>query len=260
MAEEPKNLDLNPYGVDGYSVYAASVGSDEAALLARAKMKLTAVRSGDSRDRRVGVRKRVAAWGLFIIALQVFSVVWLGGWVLADPFSQVSLMRWGSTGMQVGFGVWMIIMTMPITPKLALYRFYNAVGIQDCTIGMAMVVASDLDELERTVPSLLGMEDTRKQPHRFSVIEQFRLYWMKVANVGKKKRRMVKIKKMRVEKLAPDLILCRAEVGFRNGNHNFRRAKTMHQVQKLLVKVGHQWKLFNGEWQGYDETNLSWLA
>ena len=34
----------------------------------------------------------------------------------------------------------------------------------------------------------------------------------------------------------------------------------VQEVQKLMVKTGKEWKMFNGEWQGYDETNLSWIA
>jgi hypothetical protein len=31
------------------------------------------------------------------------------------------------------------------------------------------------------------------------------------------------------------------------------------QLRKVAVKVGDEWKLLNGEWQGYEDFDLRWL-
>lgn len=264
---QPTKLELNPYGFGGNNKPILANSPEEAALI-RAKEKLAAIRQGDARDKRLGASK------LFLIILGLVLVVYVPSQVYnglrlhdynSEPLTDLSLSSLTATTpiatsmLYVVMLVWAALSSIPNTPKRAARRFYRSICWSVFPNARRLVVATDLDDSQRTAPTLPNLSEPLSSPVRFSSGSGFVDYWKSVVGMTRKKRRMNKVKYTLLNEYADDLVLAKLEITFWRGGTIISSKFPPQEVQKLLVKVGKEWKLFNGEWQGYEETNLSWL-
>lgn len=265
LETQPTKLELNPYGFGGNNKPILANSPEEAALI-RAKVKLQAIRQGDSRDKRLGASKFVlvtlSLMLVFYLPFQVYSANILLRDESLTKFSIATVTALGALAtvtFYVGIGFWSVRSSIPNSPKRAARRFYRSICWSVFPNARRLVVATDLDDSQRTAPTLPNLSEPLSSPVRFSSGSGFVDYWKSVVGMTRKKRRMNKVKYTLLNEYADDLVLAKLEITFWRGGTIISSKFPPQEVQKLLVKVGKEWKLFNGEWQGYEETNLSWL-
>lgn len=278
MAGQPgAPTNLRPYGY-AYGNAPVQAGTAEEAALRRAADKLQQVRGGYAGDVAAGFNKRNFAGAAALSAVPAALFVLLAIAALNSEGGAVAaLVLMIPVVFFTGIPLLILLRSRPSTPKVALTEFYRAVAKDRTDRALALLTNADRDDTTRRQPLIANLGQPSGYPLPFGDKQAFARYWSELLRSHTAPYCLVKLSKVRVQQLAPDVAVV-----------DFRLTLTMNtqlwwllilvallialivdlatrkvvkaDLRKVLVKVGDEWKLFNGEWQGYEEYDLRWLA
>lgn len=271
MAGEP--LNLRPYGdsLTGGGP-AAQPGTFEAAAQDRAMRKLNHWRAGLGGDRPAGPNLLCLMIALLFTLVPVGIFGLLPVWVAAKGIAVGAL----ELGMFVATFVVVsaalcYLQTRPTSPKRTLNEFYRSLGRGQTKRAQKLVLPPDLDEFPRYQPHLPDLGEPTTLAYHFDDPTGFRAYWNGLVRAQTWPYCHVKISKLEEREIAPGIVVVDFELHLiMNTRLIFvvlviaviidllTRRTVRVPMRKVLVKVGNEWRLFNGEWMGYDEHDLNW--
>jgi hypothetical protein len=164
----------------------------------------------------------------------------------------------------------------PITPKLALLSFYRALGRGQFEQAAKHVIDADLDTFPRYQPRIekLGRPTGRGFPFRQP--EAFKEYWQELVRFLEWPYCLVHVSRVRVTEISDRLCVVDFRLRLTMNTQlyfllifvalplaaivDFLTHRVVTQdMRKVLVRVGDEWHLFSGDWQGVEEFDTSWL-
>lgn len=264
-------INLTPFGHTGDM---QPVGDLRADCLSRAASKLAALRQSAPSpiSRGIGNILGAAFFGLLALFFYGIGVTAVMG---KEPFFIGLAFMWGFASLIV-FLAWRIWSDgVPNTPKRALTIFYRALAGGKSSRAAQMVVPNDFDAYPRYQPQIAHI-GTGMNPRPFGAPGAFESYWNEMLRYHVAPYCLVSIKGVTVQEIAPDLEVVDFDLTLTMNTQLWwllifvalliaaivdvatRKTVKVH-MRKLLYKVGDQWHLFDAEWQGYEERDLSWL-
>jgi hypothetical protein len=245
--------------------------------LQRARDKLDIVRGNLAGDLPAGANSTKIALGFAIAGIPALLFFVLGASLLGDNANYAGAMILFVLAALVMAIPCLILFTgRPNTPVGALKAFYGAVSGGNAERARRLVTNADFDTTERRQPLITDLGRPGGQGLRFADPRQFAIYWDELlrthpspyclARVSGAKVRMVardvavidyKLKLIMNTRLWLLLIFVALLLAVIVDIATQKRVKA--QLRKVAVKVGDEWKLLNGEWQGYEDFDLRWL-
>ncbi|MHC4840441.1 MAG: hypothetical protein ACYTDT_05690 [Planctomycetota bacterium] len=266
---------LNPYGF-GENV---SPGPNENELhqfaMDRARAKLEQTRAGHSLDKSAG--KALGQLSSFLV-LNVVLTLFFG--FLAYGLSSKNLTASGiMTAIVVllwGAFVLAFNASAPTSPKATITQFFKALGNGKFKRSRELTISADLDNTGRVMPYVEKLGAPSRAQHDFSVPMQYEGYWNGMLRDFSNPYCWVKIHGVKVNELRDDVVVVNFKARFMRNTRNYQllfllvgvlafvidaatRKTTKVELQKVLIRVGDEWKVFSGDWQGYDEVHHDWL-
>lgn len=277
---------------------AAPVGSQEHAAreayegraLSRARSKLEAFEAGRLPDVPAG-----RAWGSFVaycLTVVPFALLLLAVSVAAyaDSFcagrcgggaEQMALaipvvVMVGLTALAI-WGAWAVwVGSKPDTPERALKSFYRAVANGHFDKAQRLVLSADLDDFPRYQPQVPNLGQPSGRIFPFSAPGAFASYWSELLRSHLWPYCLVRVKRVRVTPVSRDVAVAELTVDFAMNTQIYwllifaslliaviidmaTRKRVTVELRKVLVRVGDEWHLFSGDWQGYEEYEMNWL-
>ncbi len=263
----------------------------EGRALARARAKLDAFRSGALPDGPAG-----RAWGGFVaycVLVLPLALLLLGAAVVGFvgavedsgcPYGidrRVEATVWvvlmaGLTALAF-WGAWAIWAgSKPDRPDRALLAFYRAVANGRFERAQRLVLSADLDDFPRHQPQIpnLGQPSGRSFP--FAAPGAFATYWSELLRSHMWPYCLVRLKGVKVTRLGPDLAVAELTATFQMNTQIYwllvfaslliavivdlaTRKRVTVDLRKILVRVGDEWHLLSGDFQGYEEWEMNWL-
>lgn len=276
MSGQPMNR--RPYG-DSWANNAPAVegGSLEEQAISRAKAKLEAVRHGRAGDQEIGADMAQMVPGT-ILSLLIGLPLLLGGIAIAsnNGFNGGVVFMVGLGLVFMGVPVLLYFQTRPRSAKGALKGFYRALARKRWKRARSLVVQPDLDNFPRFQPMIANLGQPANAPRQFRSDLQFADYWEELLLSGSMPYCLVTVRKVNEVSIGPDVMLVNFELRLMMNTRLYlllflvigiialiidmatRKTVTV-PMQKILVRVGEEWHLFSGEWQGYEEFNTQWL-
>lgn len=279
MEGHPKQpINKRPYG----NVHAGPSGpasSFEEAALHRAQAKLAAVRGNTSGDAPVGYNYAA------VIPLAVLSAI-PGLLFLVGAVAMLTDKR-PSPGGAAFFGFMaLFFLAMPVlglltsrpdSPKRALKQFYRDVGRGKHERALKLVTNADKDGFQRRQPQIGNLGQPSGYPFQFANKEQFAGFWNELLRTHPLPYCFARLSNVSVTEHGPDVAIVEYDLTLTMNTQLWfmliliawiialivdlaTRKVVKVRLRKVLVKVGDEWKLFNGEWQGYEEMDLRWLG
>jgi len=167
----------------------------------------------------------------------------------------------------------------PDSPSHALELFYRALGRGKPKEAAKLVVSGDFDFFPRFQPKIQYLK-TGANPRPFRGANQFDSYWNEMLRSAPMPYCSTSISQVREIRLAPDLVVVECDVCFVMNTLLYyllvllggislliaiiadfvTRTTVIVPVRKLMFRVRGEWHLFNGELQGYEEEDLTWLT
>ena len=272
---------LRPYGHVGVNIAAganAAMQRDEyaSAALERATAKLADLRTGRTGDQPAALSLATQTGNLAASAILLLMAA-------------SNALRFHAEGNQTAvlvcfvlgavFVVWPILYlprSRPSTPQRLLADYYRSLGAGRHARARQHVVKGDLDHFVRVQPSLGDFGKPSRRSFTFADPEAAKSYWNELLRWHPLPYCTARVDNVRVTMFGPDV----AVVDFRlqlwaNTRwwfvavavlwviallvEAFTRKKWNGDMRKVVVRVGDGWKMFNGEWQGPEERDLSWL-
>jgi hypothetical protein len=278
MSGQPANL--RPYG-DSWSNSAPGVegGTMEEQALSRAHHKLETVRSGRSGDREAGTDLMlVVPWAIFAL-------------LFGGPFFALALAVLVE-GKQLGLGFFFLLLSLPVlsipviiflrtrptSTKGALLGYYRALARKRYARARKLVINADLDGFPRHQPMIANLGAPTNYPRPFADENAFGSYWRELMlEPHAMPYCRVSIHKVHENDVAPDVKIVDFEMRLTMNTGLYAllflvigifafiidaaTQKKVHvNMRKMMVRVGEEWHLFSGEWQGYEEFNTGWLS
>jgi len=298
QAPESTPASLRPYGYLGGTYVAVGDDTKARLQAAREKLRLVSSgESGDepigtkSARNRLGllvVRAIGVTWVAVVLVVysNLFATLSKGG--AGDPTDAVVLLILISFYYSTG-AMLIVLSLVPRNrdtradpwkdPRRVLNQFYWRVFSGYRLSALALLTNADKNDLPRIQPSGTGLGVPSGHPFRFSSDKDFGDYWYELLHVKTVASAQYRIKVIEQREVVPGLVAIRFQLKASTGSllwifatlpfplisligvPMFYLARDRHrtEMQKLMVKVGDEWKLFNGEWQGYEELDLSWL-
>jgi hypothetical protein len=274
MNQRPMNL--RPYGNSGMQATNTPAGSMEEAALQRAVNKLDAVRSRRLGDKPAGIDKRrfgialvlaiLAGLPFLLLTLGLASDAEFGGAIIFGIFTLLFL----------SIPVIYFITTRPDTPKRLLTQYYLTLGRGRFNRAREMVVSADFDDFPRFQPYIPKLGQPTGVPLHFMHDSDFKRYWQELLRANPSPYCYTRVSDVRETQVAPDVMIVDFQVRFTMNTSLYmllilvallialivdlatRKVVTV-QLRKVLVKIDDEWKMFEGDWQGYAEHDTSWL-
>lgn len=273
----PRQINTRPYGntLQGAAGPAATM---EEAALHRAAAKLAAIGSNAAGDAPVGIN-----WGTGIAAILLGGIpAGLFALLAAAAFSDRSA---GATPGLIlslialvfcGLPVLIILSSKPDKPKKALKEFYRAVGRGNAKRALSLVTNADKDGFQRRQPVIPKLGRPSGYPYALDSADGFKGYWNELVRTHPAPYCFTRISGLQVQEVKPGVVIADFELTLTMNTQLWwililvalllaalvdilTRKVVKVRMRKVLVQVGDEWKLFNGEWQGYDEMDLRWL-
>jgi hypothetical protein len=269
--------ELTPYGhsAPGYS---APVQYDDYSTMVRqrAAQKLQDIRQGVSGDEPVPFPVGRIIGAAAIVALPAFmflSIAWMG-LTEDEPMFAMFFLPLGLAALSIP--VVMGFNARTSKPTGALRAYFKALGKGRHKYARKLVTQSDLDALQRRQPLIDKLGRPSGMPLSFDTEQVFARYWNELLRTRSAPYCIVRVSGVEETPLAADVVLVKCRIRLIMNSSlwyllillawpvaiiaDLATRKTVHaDLTKVMVRVGDQWKLFNGEWQGYDELDLSWL-
>ena len=173
-------------------------------------------------------------------------------------------------------GIHFVRVSKADTPQHALLLFYKAIGRGNAKGARKLVVPNDLDDFPRFYPEQPDLGRGGMPPYTFERPEGFPAYWKGLVRYPVSPYCIVRVGKARVERIGPDLAVAEFELKLGINTSLWlllvlvalliamivdlaTRKRVQAPMRKILVKVGDEWHLFSGEWQGPEEDDVGWL-
>jgi hypothetical protein len=164
----------------------------------------------------------------------------------------------------------------PVTPKATLAEFYRAIGKGDRARALSLLTNADRDGLARRQPVVENLGQPSGQPLDFAAPHHFGRYWQELTRSHPAPYCLTRVSHLKVTMAAADVAIVDFRLRLIMNTQLWlllilvalliavivdlaTRKVVKGNLRKVLVKVGDEWKLFNGEWQGYEEYDLRWL-
>ena len=165
------------------------------------------------------------------------------------------------------------------TPRSCLRLFASLVSRRDYETAYRLVVPNDMDGSLRRLPARKPGSD-EAQTRRIHFPLELKEYWQQVLATDESRRAALELSDLELHALAEDLQLAKCRLRVRTGTRlrlaywNLFRfcyriffgrddGRVSEQVvdwRKLLYRQGKNYYLFNAEFQGPEEVDLSWLG
>jgi len=252
----------------------------EREAIERARRKLAELRSGKVVPSPAGpFWGRIVGGGILILLGVAFPA---GTWALlsdgADPdAARIGIALVALLGLAFAVpGLVMVLTSKATTQRRALTLFYKSIGRGNMRGARALVVPNDLDDFPRHYPDHAALGQGGMPPYEFDRGTGFHSYWTGLVRYPASPYCLVRISNLHVEEIDPDLAV--AEFDLKLGINTSlwmvlilvtlllalivdlaTRKRVKAQMRKILVRVGDEWHLFSGEWQGPDEADAIWL-
>ncbi|MCC7508362.1 MAG: hypothetical protein IT464_03190 [Planctomycetes bacterium] len=270
-------VNTRPYG-NTFQGAAGPAGSFEEAALHRAATKLAKISSNQSGDAPVGFN-----WGTGVAAILLAAIP--GGLFALLAWAAFTDKSAGATpGMIltliallfVGLPFLIIRTSKPDSPKKALKEFYRAVGRGNAKRAMALVTNADKDSLQRRQPVIPKLGRPSGYTRSLNDADGFKGYWNELVRTHPAPYCLTRVSGLQVQEVKPGVVIADFELTLTMNTQLWwililvalllaalldilTRKVVKVRMRKVLVQVGEEWKLFNGEWQGYEEMDLRWL-
>lgn len=269
---------LRPYGDSwGNNAQSAPGGSLEEQALSRASQKLALVRSGRSGDEPAGLDLMLLLPSFLLALLLGAPLMFFGVMVMVNA-------RNGAVGglMLLVFGLLFMLIPLVVylqtrlsTPKGALLSFYKSLARGRNKRARKLIVRPDLDQFPRFQPMIADLGTPTNYPRGFNDERAFGDYWRELLLSGSMPYCLAAVKGVRETPISADVMLVDFElklimntrmwlllflvIGLLAAIIDLATRKTVTvPMRKVLVRVGEEWRIFSGEWQGYEEFNLDW--
>lgn len=252
----------------------------EREAIERARRKLAELRGGKVVPTPAGpFWGRIGGGGILILIGVAFPA---GMWALlsdgADPdAARIGIALVSLLGLAfVVPGLLMLATCTATTPRRALTLFYKSIGRGNFRGARSLVVPNDLDEFPRHYPDHRALGLGGMPPYEFERSKGFQDYWTGLVRYPASPYCLVHISNLHVEEIDQDLAV--AEFDLKLGINTSlwallalvtlllalivdlaTRKRVKAPMRKILVRVGDEWHLFSGEWQGPDEADTIWL-
>lgn len=272
--QTPPQPNLRPYGLAGATALEAPQWPPEyrQQALARAAGKLAALRSGATGDKPAG-----APWRQNITRLAFW-------WSIAFFFVMGGLTALCDCRPCIGFGLLLMLVPvaliqrgLPRSPERLLVDFYRCLGNGYFERALTHVIEGDKDAFPRILPSAEPTARTARSSVAFSGLGDFVRYWHEFQHRHSAPGCAARIRDVSIEMAGADVAVVsfQLHLGARSGfwflqsplgavfkalASKAARHEWRGNMRKVVVRVGNGWKVFNGEWQGPEEQDLSWLT
>jgi hypothetical protein len=174
-----------------------------------------------------------------------------------------------------------IFRSRPRTPQAALLEFYRTLSRGESKRALALLTNADRDSSTRIQPKIAELGRPNGYPLPFSDPNAFAAYWNELLRTHPAPYCVVRMSNVQVQQIAPDVAVVDYKLTLTMNTSLYyllillgillgvllafaidamTRKVVKADLRKVLVRVGDEWKLFNGEWQGYEEYDLRWLA
>lgn len=250
--------------------------------LDRARDKLAVLEAGQNLGSPVG-----RAWSSVLAAAAILLtsgglLFFSGVLILVDHLRGTSGdVLFGGGAIVVGLSLMALMVpfwraSKPNTPKRALEGFYKSLGKGHFERAAGHIVDVDLDAFPRYQPRIekLGRPSGRGFP--FNELEAFQEYWTELVRATEWPYCLASISKLRVTTVNEQLCVVDFRLRLVMNTQLYyllvlvalplavivdllTRSVVKQDLRKILVKVGDEWHLLSGDWQGVDEFDTSWL-
>jgi len=266
---------LMPFGLHGTEFVA-----DEHHRLAleRAGKKLSSLRCGQVQVTPLGALPgRTSQFVGFVLVCFLFAFsVWVdlgrGPWSVLTAVQAIPPVILG------GLLLRDLLLTQA-NPAGCFRLFAKLISKRDYETAYRLVVPNDMDGSLRKLPARKpGSDEAQTQPIQFPL--QLKEYWQQVLPTDESRRAALGILEFELQALAPDLDLAVCKLRVRTGTRlrlaywnlfrfcyrivfgrdDDRVSEQVVDWRKLLYRQGKKYYLFNAEFQGPEEVDLSWLG
>lgn len=265
MLNQPETpVNLQPYG-NAYGNVPVQAGTPEEAALRRAADKLVQVRGHYVGDVTAGYNKRSFATAAILAGLPGALFLFLAVGVAANDGSiGISLFLLAFVALLAAIPTLILLRSRPTTPKAALKEFYSAVSKGRADRALALITNADRDNTHRRQPLIADLG--RPSGYRFVLADkqQFAGYWNELLRSHNAPYCLPRLTRIRVQQVAPDVAVVDYRLTLTMNTQlwwllilvaliiaiivDFATRKVVKaDLRKVLVRVGDEWKLFNGE-------------
>jgi len=173
-------------------------------------------------------------------------------------------------------GLLMILTSKATSARHALQLFYKSIGRGNMNGARKLVVPNDFDDFPREYPDQRSLGRGGMPPYAFDKPKGFADYWTGLVRYPASPYCIVQVRDVHVEEIDEDLAIVEFELKLAINTSLWMllilvtlllalivdlatRKRVQASMRKILVRVGDEWHLFSGEWQGPDEADVSWL-
>lgn len=251
--------------------------------IVRAAIKLDALRSGAVKETPVGqltglfVQTALAAGAVGGLLLLIGVGLVLSGFPSGGFIGVICI--FAALGL-FGYTAFLCVQSSaPESPSQSLALFFRALARGKPNEAAKLVVSGDFDFFPRFQPMIQYLK-TGANPRPFRGANQFDSYWNEMLRSSPMPYCSTSISKVREIRLAPDLVVVECDVHFVMNTLLYyllvllggisllvaiiadflTRTTVIVPVRKLMFRVRGEWHLFNGELQGYEEDDLTWVT
>lgn len=261
--------------------------------IARARAKLAALRAGAVDTRAAGLFRWRLGVGVALLALGCCCVV------LAVEAISVAAARTGGDSLGAAVvavisvtiailcllsGLHRVLASRARSPEDAVVLFFRAAMGRMPSGARRLVAPNDFDGMPRGYPEEDALGRGGVPPYRFGEADDFEEYWKGLVRYHPVPYCLSRFRNLRAEEIAPDLATVEFDLTVRLNTslwllflflakihpsvgpllwafveHQTRKRVTVH-LRKVLYRVEDEWHLLNGEWQGPEEKDVSWLG
>jgi hypothetical protein len=139
-----------------------------------------------------------------------------------------------------------------------------------------LVVPNDFDSFPREYPDHKALGLGGMPPYEFDAPSGFKDYWTGLVRYPSSPYCLAQVRNVRVEEIDPDIAVVEFRLKLAINTSLWillvivallialivdlaTRKRIDAPMRKILIRVGDEWHLFSGEWQGPDEQDVSWL-
>ncbi len=276
MSGLPPQPNTRPYGTP-YSGPPVDAASTEGVALRRAMDKLAMVRGGFAGDAAAGLDTTAVVTASVLAAIPVLLFGAIGIALIVNDGSLVGgLIFLMLTLAAAAIPLLVAKGSRPDRPERALKAFYRAIGRGKSQRAARLVTNADMDTVPRVQPLIQNLGQPTGHGYVFQDPNQFALYWNALVRSHPMPYCIVRVSGVKVHHPAPDIAVVDYKLRLTMNTQLWlflvlvalliaiivdvatRKVVTV-QLRKVLVKVGDEWNLLNGEWQGYEDYDLRWV-
>jgi hypothetical protein len=266
-------INLTPFGHSGDM---QPVGDMRTDALVRASNKLLSLQERAvptaPMTRGIGNILGAVLFGLLALFFYGVGVIAVMG---KDPVFIGLAFMWGFASL-IAFLAWRIwVDGLPTTPKRALNLFYKSLARGNASRAAKMVVPNDFDDYPRYQPQIAYI-GTGFNPRPFAAPGAFGDYWNEMLRYHTAPYCIARVSSVSVQEVGLDIVVVDFQLKLMMNTQLWlalvfialllaaivdmatRKTVTV-QMRKVLYRVGDQWHMFDAEWQGYEERDLSWV-